>query len=46
MEELDELYEELNDSMCCDLYGFCCGASCPNYINCSDVGGNKDDSKA
>ena len=35
-EEYEDLYEELEGSMCCDLYGFCCGNSCPNYDNCKE----------
>lgn len=34
----DDDYELPDDiaegSMCCDLYGYCCGSSCKNYYNC------------
>ncbi len=36
--EIDEDdYEDFeNEEMSCDLTGYCCGPSCPNYFNCTD----------
>lgn len=29
-----EIEEIIEDMMCCDYTGFCCGASCRNWVNC------------
>ena len=33
--EIEETIDEtIEDMMCCDYTGFCCGVSCRNWINC------------
>ena len=33
-EDIEDMYEEFEDSMPCDLYGGCAGSACRNWINC------------
>lgn len=32
--ELEEIEEGFAENIFCDNYGYCCGTSCKNYINC------------
>ena len=33
-EDIEDMYEEFEDSMSCDLYGSCAGSACRNWYNC------------
>lgn len=33
-EDIEDMYEEFEDSMPCDLYGGCAGSACRNWYNC------------
>lgn len=33
-EQEEDMYEEFEDSMPCDLYGGCAGSTCRNWYNC------------
>lgn len=32
--EIEEIERGFAENMFCDNYGYCCGSSCRNYINC------------
>lgn len=33
-EYYDNDYDDYDSNMYCDNTGYCCGSSCPNFVNC------------